>query len=284
MDPNTGDHAINRQVCLEQIERAAHPYRFTQVFAPREQRAQWLGIYALASAWERLLRESSGQEVALRKLEWWRYQCLGQGLENSRHPVIRWLVHSGAANSLAQENVAACLDHAQIRIAADPIEDTDALRDLCISISRAQASLEAGLFDLPDVPVSAAFGLAQLIRESSGPSCGNRFWWVPLNSLAKHGLGRTMLSEQRDEAPVMALFGDLSESVSAESKEQSGSQSPELHFHLIAHWSARQIKRLGGRRPQSIERAESVVKAGDFFSCWAKARSLRRAALKVRPC
>jgi phytoene synthase len=284
MDPNTGDHEIDRQVCREQVEKAAHPYRFTQVFAPQEQRARWLGIYALASAWERLVRESSEQEVALRKLEWWRYQCLGQGFENSRHPVIRWLVHSGTADRLARKDVAACLDHAQVRIAADPIDDTNALRDLCLSISRTQASLEAGLFDVPDVPVSAAFGLAQLIRESSGPSCGNRFWWVPLNTLAKHGLGRTMLSEQRETPPVMALFGELSESVSAESEDVSGSQSPELHFHLVAHWSARQIKRLGGRQPQSIERAERTVGASDFFSCWAKARSLRRAALKVRPC
>lgn len=283
MESGKGDHEIDRQVCLEQIQKAAHPFRFTRVFAPREQSEQWLALYAMTSAWERLVKESSEPEIALRKLEWWRYQCLQQELETSKHPVIRLLVHSGAVSHIDRDALARCLDHVAMRIASDPIDDMEALRTLCLENSRAQARLEIGWFDHPAAPGSAEFGLAQLIRESFGPACGNRFWWVPMNTLARYRLSRTALSEKAESEAVQSLFGVLAESIAAGTDEESATQSPGLHFHLLAHWSGRQVARLGGQRPQSLEKAMMAVKTSDYLSCWARARTLRRAALKRRP-
>ena len=56
--------------------RTNRAFQISQVFAPAEQTDQLLALYALFAAVEEACSDYSDEEVARRKLHWWRSACL----------------------------------------------------------------------------------------------------------------------------------------------------------------------------------------------------------------
>lgn len=274
---------VGRQVCWEHILRTNPLFRVSQLFADPGSADRLLPLYALFSAVEQACTGISDHEVAFRKLEWWREECLVRDMAESDHPILQELGRTGAAGRLRPDALARLITGAQSRLDSAAPADMDELRILCVSVGGAQLELEAGICGLQaDSPVpefeglAAQNGLVQLIREGG-------IWWLPLQLLARHGISRSDIRQNVDSDGVQALFGEV---ISASEAWKPGAElvpgpATELmpgfrHALVINGLYARKLSGLGKLQPSRYRAA--LMKAGipELFAAWKTARRVSR--------
>jgi phytoene synthase len=278
-----------RMFCWEQIAKTNRVFRISQVFASRHCVDRLLPVYALFSVVEHLCSGISDEDVARSKLNWWRTEYLQNEPGESHHPVMKELHRTGAMNDLRRENVAQLLDGAESRLYASAPSDMEALKRLCVELQRPQLELEidaSGLHGLElefEPGLLARNGLLQLIRESVHRKEQGGFWWVPLNSLARHGVSREEISgdpESRAVAELMVEVLAAGESWGRESISQSRRGavdfSPVRHIFAINGLYSRKLKRLGGLTPNLMARELGRLGPADIFEAWKCARQLQK--------
>ena len=96
MAATAGSESNTHQFCWEQVLRINRAFRISQVFAPADKADQLLALYALFAAVEETCSAYSDEEVARRKLHWWRGECLRPGNDGGEHPISRELRRTGA--------------------------------------------------------------------------------------------------------------------------------------------------------------------------------------------
>ena len=75
----------NRQFCWEQVQAADGLFRISLVFSGRETAQRLLPLHAMFASIERLVATVSDEDVALRKLAWWRDALLGDEPGGAAH-------------------------------------------------------------------------------------------------------------------------------------------------------------------------------------------------------
>lgn len=217
MNTSQGGGNNDRLFCWEQVARTHHAFRISQVFAAREDAAKLLPLYALFSIVEQICSVSSDEDLARSKLNWWSIECTDKNLQNSHHPVLKEFRRTGTAERLGQVLVHSLLDSAASRMEARAPSDISELKAICINTQRPQLDLEMTVCGLrvDSVKVSSGLlargGLLQLIRESIKSREQGAYWWVPLNLLARHGIGREVLVNHPGSPEVSGLFSELIE-------------------------------------------------------------------------
>jgi len=276
----------DRRFCWEQVLRTNRIFRISQAFAPADRTPQLLPLYALFSAVEEVGSECSDESVARRKLEWWRNECSRLDTQGSDHPILRELSSRSAIQALDQGHLFQLFDDAESRLDALAPADPHQLRTLCAGLSRPQIALELSLCgggppsaEITD-ELGVVLGLAQLMRESvrCGPS--RRYWWLPMNLLARHGLKRGDIQSDSLAATVQALFGDLIKESSRSVPDGSSGPRPAWrlepaaqHLFVIGHLQASALQRLGRNRPKQFARELNRVGMAQLFQAWKAARS-----------
>ena len=277
----------DRLFCWEQVTRVNPLFRISRVFAPGAVSERLLPLYALFAALEQLCTQASEAEIRYRKLAWWRSECLDRGLADSAHPVLRELTRSGAARRLDRKVLAQLFDGAGLRLDGPPPVNAEEFDALCRMTASPQCTLEfavtANVCDVQAPATAACLGLAQLFRESTGQDGANRFWWLPLNLLARHGISRGDLEQDVDAQPVRDLLSEVLQRSSSwamearrEVEQAAGGASHLRHLAVHTQLQASAVQRLGARRPSDYRAAVRRVGWGGLLEAWRGARNLSR--------
>lgn len=278
-----------RLFCWEQVQAANPLFRISRVFAPEGQAGRLLPLYALFAMLERLCWNRSDVEVARRKLDWWRAECLQGEFERSAHPVLKEFVVSGAFRSVDRGLLVPLFDSVDSRLDALPTADLAALERLCSSVAEPQLALELAVCTGGDAAASAAFaahlphmGLAQLFRESARSAQDGRFWWLPLNLLARHGISRAQLEQDLDAPAGQALFDDILDcaqrwgEAAVQSNPGREARPAALHFVVSSQLQGCALQRLRKTRPSKYASALTRVGARELLQAWRVARRVSR--------
>jgi phytoene/squalene synthetase len=163
-----------------------------------------------------------------------------------------------------------------------------ALRNRCIEIYRPQLELELSVSG-PQLAVDdfnpgllARNGLVQLVRESTRGKEQGRFWWIPLNSLARHGVSREEITNSPESPNVSNLMAEvLAEGLTwGEGRGDSPGAltidySPARHVFAISGLYARKLRRLVTTTPDQFTKGLARLNPSDLFGAWTCARRLR---------
>lgn len=272
-----------RLFCWEQVARINPLFRVSQSFAPAGQAERLLPLYALFSALEQLCANWTDAELVQRKLDWWRSECLAGDPAQSDHPILRELASHGALPGRGL--LGPLLEGAAGRLDGVAPADGDGLEALCRETGLPQCRIELDVMGedpggaLAATPV-ARIGLAQLLRESMGQGRPNRFWWLPLNLLARHGISRAEVEQEIDSPVSLALFDDILGQAGRWKQPDAATPNslPPAARHLAvhAHLQQRALDRLRGRPPS--EYATLLRRAGlaELLHAWRCARRVSR--------
>lgn len=286
MNTSQGGGNNDRLFCWEQVARTHHAFRISQVFAAREDAAKLLPLYALFSIVEQICSVSSDEDLARSKLNWWSIECTDKNLQNSHHPVLKEFRRTGTSERLGQVLVHSLLDSAASRLEARAPSDISELKAICINTQRPQFDLEMTIcgLRLDSVQVSpgmlARGGLLQLIRESIKSPEQGAYWWVPLNLLARHGIGREVLVNHPGSPEVSGLLSELIEdSISwgpsaNRVTEKHRALKPLRNYFAINGIYTRKINSLKGIPLNRYITEFERIRVSDLFVAWKCARRL----------
>lgn len=277
----------DRLFCWEQVNRTNRAFKISQVFAAREDAAKLLPLYALFSVVEQICSVPSDEDLAHSKLQWWRAECGGENMMSSHHPVLRELRRTGAAQSLGDDVVRSLLDSAAFRLEASAPADISELRAICLDIQKPQFGLEMKVVGLGEDPpqidsgTAARGGLLQLIRESANRTQRGAYWWIPLNMLARYGIGRDVLVSAPDSPEVSGLLTELiEESLSWVSSENTAANAGR-HFPSLRNYFAingiyhSKIRSLKGLAADRYKVELGCLRITDLVAAWTCARRQR---------
>lgn len=279
----------DRRFCWEQVLKVNPLFRMTQTFAHPAERDRLLPLHALFSSIEQICSSVVDEEVARRKLDWWRMETLHTDPAASAHPVLKLLAAQGAARYLHKSALASLFDCAEQRLDATAPTDHAQLMTLCCDIYAPQLQLELALLadgvnELTERGIVGRGGLLQLLRESLARR-NAAFWWVPLPLLARHGVNRPGLMDSRQSTAARAVFAEIFERATAwgphylpyEAVTGKHGHSPR-HVFVTHAVNARKIDRLRRTPPGSLRREVRRGRPAELMTGWQAARNHARGA------
>jgi phytoene synthase len=280
----------DRHLCWERVLRSNKSFRISHLFAPEDYSGPLLALHALFASIDQLSSEVSEDLVARQKLDWWRLELSPDQMERSRHPVIRHLVETGASALLPASALAAQLDTAERRLDAYPLSNMKEFNQLSRLIYQPRIDLECALCGLDSAfisdhkAVACAGGLLQLLRESL-VQANHRFWWIPLDLLARFGATRQDLRENSDEHASRAVFRHILEGggerpALQDHRDQLQAATPPglLHLQLTALLQTRQLFHLRGKKPSRFGAELNRWHISDLMLAWNMARQNKKKA------
>jgi phytoene synthase len=279
----------NQEFCRERVLRANPLFRVSHLFTPADFAGQVLALHALFASIDQLNSEIGDEFVARRKLDWWRTELSPENISKSNHPVVRYLIETGAASSLPGKTLELFLDTAEVRLAARAPTDQEELSLLCESIYQPRVLMECALsqdetpvFGLSEMAKTG--GLLQLMRERN-ISKNNILWWVPLNVLARFGATRAGLGNDPDSQNARgvfeAVFGSCNKLNSQQAISGQENMAPSrglVHLRVLALLQSRQLDQLRKIRPSSYPGELNRWRFADLLVAWNAARQLMQYA------
>lgn len=276
------DISSQEQVCFEAVSQLDRRFRISSVYVPGEQGRRLLALHALFAHLDQVVLQSSDPYVAEQTLHWWRSETTPSGISQSRHPVMSLLRSTGAAPRLPASAFAALFETLESRLQEQTPASLEALEDFRCRVFSPRLELESALFESRlesrlHRSLSLNGGLTLLMLDSvrRRANAYQRYWWVPLDLLARHGVSREDLVNRAAAAEVRNLFRELLE-VQELPTDRVGPESPgNLHVMLQGKLHQRLLARLQRSDPGAFEREISRLYLRDVFSVWRIARRLR---------
>ena len=273
--------------CREQVARSNRLSLLAQVFAAAERREALVALYALFSVIEQVCSGSKEEDVAIKRLAWWRDELNNSLNAQGVHPLGKELIRTGAASRISMKHIDQLLLSAQARLESPVIGDTAALKQLCLETGWPLVELEWALCGrdsnqpgLEGLAVRA--GLAQLIRESAGENA-HQMWWIPMNLLARHGLARNRLDEPSLDEAATALSRELLSMEGCNDRQAeprcddiSTGEADLRHFFVLDALYARKFRKLEKATPLNLREGLLKVGPADVFAAWRAARTVNR--------
>lgn len=278
-----------RRFCWEQVLRTNRLFRISQAFAPADRARQLLPLYALFAAAEEVCSEHSDEDVARRKLGWWRSECEQLNTRGSDHPILRELDRSGALQLLDPVSLGRLFAEAEARLDPTPPADLGDLKERCRQLSQPQIEMELSLWgsSQPNLPpldtIAVTNGLVQLLREAARRKDPHKYGWLPLSLLAHHGLSRSDIIRDEQSAPVQALFKNLTDScLDGFSQQQGPARSPEpapevvRHLFVLGRLQEHALRRARSADPGHLLGELNRVGLPQLYHAWKAARQISR--------
>jgi len=285
----------DQQFCLEQVMGCDRRFGITRWYAPRESVAALVALYALLASLEKMLCEIRDETVFLAKWQWWHGELLGKDSGDSIHPITRQLHQTGCIERWNRADLQHLLDGYMRR--RDPAPPIDAQQFIvqCEQTGRYPMSLELQLGHDRGVPqmdqwlssMAVASGLFRLLRESTRGG-GQRYWWLPMNSLAQFSISRReLLAGHNDGSHVVILARMMDIALGYHDRWQQGLVGSGGAEDEIRHWKrshrhwlaqllsmGRCLSRLR-QMPMSRYRAEFFFnRPGDVWALWRGLKKL----------
>jgi len=287
MTARSSENSNDRLFCWEQVSRTNRLFRVSRVFAPAQCAERLLPLYALFSVIELIGSASYDEEVASSKLGWWRNEFLQQNRADSQHPLVKELNRTGAADMLSGESIGQLFNGVERRLSATAPADMGALRNTCIETFQPQLDLELATAESQLTAADfrpellARNGMLQLLRESVQGKEQGSYWWIPLKSLARHGVSREDIRRQPGSPGAVQLLAELLGEAASWGRESHESPispakdySSARHVFAISGLTARKLNRLAGIAPDRFQAELARLGPSDLFTAWNHARRL----------
>lgn len=199
--------------CRELAQLANPVFSLSNVFAG-EQKAAQTAVHAFFASIQLIGTSLKEEEIARRKIHWWKNECLPGNLSCSHHPVLRELSRY-RGNRDYHEKLVVILNGAERRLECIPPADEESFVALCRDIGTPLIELEAMFTECPmdQIPglenISFRRGIWWLVCESFGPKGQGEPWWLPLNLMARAGLRRDELQINLHDPVSKDLYNNV---------------------------------------------------------------------------
>lgn len=267
--------------CWQQVLSHDPWFRLHYLFAPEKHAEAILAVHALSALLEETL-DSSEESLTITRLQWWRSELQPESAQVSAHPVLRALRESRNGQLLPTVLSDSLMAQLLLRLQAEPLQDQDALRDLCIRIGRGRIAIQSGLSDSEDGARAAAWrcagtGLASLM-EFAIRSKQNAWWFIPLELQARFQFDMNDLQSTGSETQgvfqaLSAWLDEWFEEQIADIAQSQGSADG-MRRHLVALSSASQLRM--SRTVQSLLKGDTGNpgrwKMTDLLRVWSSSR------------
>lgn len=276
----------NQQLVCRELAFSADPlFRISHVFADREVSDSLVALCAFFAAIDETCSAISEEEVAARKIAWWKAEADALLNGVGVHPISKELQRTGAAGLMSAGWVTKLMDSARLRMEAPPPADVDGLAVYALAVGMPRLQLELAVCGVKPVGEEALAGIAArrgiyaLIRGSLLASDERKNWWIPSNLLARHGLTRAAfaLQEHRDSAGEISreilnidgILSPLSDGLIADisDKKQYLKQFISYDYLLVD-----KFKNMKKTSYISERGCWEKVRLRDLITCWRAAR------------
>jgi phytoene/squalene synthetase len=275
--------------CREQALSTNPLLRLSLLYVEQPMAEQLLALHALFASIERASSAVSDEDVAIRKLAWWREELERGRRVESRHPVLRELHRSGAASRLPWDRAQSWLDSTATLADAPPPATIRDLEHLCQAVGEPLIEMELAVCDMPpgkggdySGPVIRR-GLIELLRESARKPGNSAFWWCPLDVLARFGVKRSELMPGGNDPESHKVFqviidGILSTKRGSEDilRNISNNKQPVMNLLILDVLAQRKLENMKKTSPVRFRKMLERTGLGDLLASWNAARRISR--------
>jgi phytoene/squalene synthetase len=277
----------NRQFCRELAFSADPLFRISHSFSDREVSDRLVALYAFFAAVDETTSKISDEDIAIRKITWWKNEVESILVGEGSHPIGKELQRSGAAGLLPPDRIARFFISATTRLEANPPAGMEELEAICLDTGMPRLQLELSICNVEPADEQVLFGMAvrrgiyALICSNPDATGNNSFWWIPSNLLARHGVSRRDLASM-EHADGLRLMGAeiLAENSFREYRRKTKITDISIKKQYIKHFLS--YNSLLDKKLQYTNKNSYVLmrdswekpRLRDLLTCWRTARKV----------
>jgi 15-cis-phytoene synthase len=192
------------QYCQQKAASSGSSFYYSFLFLPPERRRAITALYAFCREVDDVVDECTDTAVAQTKLAWWRKETAAIYHGTPQHPVARALAEVAPRFNLAEKHLLEIIEGMEMDLRFNRYPDFDTLKLYCHRVASVVGLLSAEIFGYRDprtleyaADLGMAFQLTNIIRDVGEDARRNRIY-LPLDELARHGVGETDILEARE--------------------------------------------------------------------------------------
>lgn len=220
------------EYCQDKAAKSGSSFYYSFMFLPREQRSAITALYAFCREVDDVVDETSDEQIARTKLNWWRDEIGRLFNEQAQHPVTRALSVSIKNFNLPAEHFLEIIDGMEMDLDYDSYPSFKELSLYCHRVASIVGLMAAEIFGFKDRSthkyahnLGMAFQLTNILRDVHEDLQRGRLY-IPLDELEQHNVStedllkgnysegvKALLSQQADRARhyYQLAFDSLSE-------------------------------------------------------------------------
>jgi phytoene synthase len=190
--------------CQEKAAASGSSFYYSFLFLPPERRRAITALYAFCREVDDVVDECTDTAVARAKLAWWRNEIAGAYRGGAQHPVARALAEVAPRYNLPEARLNEIIDGMQMDLDYNRYPDFATLERYCHRVAGVVGLLSAEIFGYADrrtldyaANLGLAFQLTNIVRDVGEDARRNRIY-LPLDELARHGVGETDILQGRE--------------------------------------------------------------------------------------
>jgi len=190
--------------CQEKAAASGSSFYYSFLFLPPERRRAITALYAFCREVDDVVDECADTAVARAKLAWWRNEIAAAYRGGAQHPVARALAEVAPRYSLPEARLNEIIDGMQMDLDYNRYPDFATLERYCHRVAGVVGLLSAEIFGYADrrtldyaANLGLAFQLTNIVRDVGEDARRNRIY-LPLDELARHGVGETDILQGRE--------------------------------------------------------------------------------------
>jgi phytoene synthase len=190
--------------CQEKAAASGSSFYYSFLFLPPERRRAITALYAFCREVDDVVDECTDTAVARAKLAWWRNEVAAAYRGSAQHPVARALAEVAPRYNLPEARLNEIIDGMQMDLDYNRYPDFATLERYCHRVAGVVGLLAAEIFGYADrrtldyaANLGLAFQLTNIVRDVGEDARRNRIY-LPLDELARHGVGETDVLQGRE--------------------------------------------------------------------------------------
>jgi phytoene synthase len=198
--------------CQEKAAASGSSFYYSFLFLPPERRRAITALYAFCREVDDVVDECTDTAVARAKLAWWRNEIAAAYRGGAQHPVARALAEVAPRYNLPEARLNEIIDGMQMDLDYNRYPDFATLERYCHRVAGVVGLLAAEIFGYADrrtldyaANLGLAFQLTNIVRDVGEDARRNRIY-LPLDELARHGVGETDILQGRETGNFKKLM------------------------------------------------------------------------------
>lgn len=205
--------AIELDHCREVALQKGGLFEFTSRYLPASRFEEYLSLYAVVTLVRAIPFSAVDDSVKWTQLKWWMEELSAESVSQSRHPVLKALVSSGASAKFEAGKLQRLVTDAFMCVDVVPCSDTACLFERLSATGTTVLELELELdkvvIDSPSLNyLGAASGLYDVLYGFCSGEIAS-FQQIPMNYLAKQDLGVTELQLEKNRVALATIMESL---------------------------------------------------------------------------
>jgi len=202
------------EYCQDKAAKSGSSFYYSFLFLPPEQRAAITALYAFCREVDDVVDESSDEQVARVKLNWWREEIGRLFAGQARHPVTQALTTAIHAYNLPEEHFQEIIDGMEMDLEFNSYPGFRELSLYCHRVASIVGIMAAEIFGFEDRAtlkyahnLGMAFQLTNILRDVHEDLQRGRLY-IPLDEMEKYGVSSDDLMAGNYTPGVKALLAE----------------------------------------------------------------------------